>query len=112
MSVQPLITGSGMHIAVSGMQVQELQFDAAANNIANDDTAGYATERVDLSPLPGGGVTATSQQLQPTTDPRTSSVDLGQQMADMMVSTTLYAANAKVVTVQGRMDDSLLDVLA
>jgi len=102
---------SGMNVAASGMRAEELQFDAAANNIANSNTPDYTTERVDLQPLPGGGVETTPQGIPPA-DPTVSNDDLGQQMADMMSSTSLYSADAKVVTIQGRMNQSLFSILA
>jgi flagellar hook protein FlgE len=106
-----VVMASGLGVAVSGLQAEEWQVDAAANNIANDDTPGYATERVNLQSVPGGGVTATGQQIAPP-DPNGNGVDLGQQLADMMVAKGCYAADAKLISVQDQMDRSLLDVVA
>lgn len=106
---------SGMSAAVSGMRTQQDEFDAAANNIANADTPGYNSEEVETAPLPGGGVETTGVGVLPgipPADPTVSSVDLGAQMVGMMMASSLYSADAKVVTVQGRMDQSLFDVFA
>lgn len=107
--------GSGLRIAASGMQAEQAQFDAAANNIANAETPGYPSEDVETVPLPGGGAETTGVGVLPgipPADPQISSVDLGAQMAGMMLASTLYSADAKVVTVQSRMDQSLFDTLA
>ena len=106
---------SGMSAAVSGMRTQQDEFDAAANNIANADTPGYNSEEVETAPLPGGGVETTGVGVlpgNPPADPTVSSVDVGAQMVGMMMASSLYSADAKVVTVQGRMDQSLFDVFA
>jgi flagellar hook protein FlgE len=105
------VLSSGYNIAVSGMQAENLQFAAAADNIANADTPGYATERINLQPLPGGGVETAAEGIPPA-DPSVSNGDLGQQMADMMTSSSLYTADAKVVSVESEMDHALFDMLA
>lgn len=114
-STQTTAMASGMSVAVSGMRAEQYRFDAAANNIANADTPGYNSEQVLQSALPGGGVETNGIGVLPggaPTDVQTSNVDLGEEMAGMMVASSLYGADAKVVTVQGRMDQSLLNVLA
>ncbi len=104
-----------MGVAASGMRAEEAQFDVAANNIANAETPGYNSEQVLQAPLPGGGVETTGVGVLPgipPADPQISNVDLGEQMAGMMIASSLYGADAKVVSVQSRMDQSLLNVLA
>ncbi len=107
---------SGMPVAVSGMQAEQAQFDVAANNIANADTPGYNSEQVLQRALPGGGVETTGVGALPgipSADPQISNVDLGaQEMAGMILASALYGADAKVVDVQSRMDQSLFDILA
>jgi flagellar basal body rod protein FlgG len=106
---------SGMPVAVSGMRAEQAQFDVAANNIANADTPGYNSEQVLQTALPGGGVETTGVGALPgipSTDPQISNVDVPQEMAGMTVASTLYGADAKVVDVQSRMDQSLFDTLA
>ncbi len=97
------------------MHAQQAQFDAAANNIANADTPGYTSEQASQTALQGGGVETTGvgvlPGIPPADQPQVSNVDLGQQMASMMIATSLYGADAKVVTSQSRMNQSVLDIL-
>jgi len=117
MSVQA-ITGApfvpGYGIADSGMQAAEAEFDVAANNIANNETPGYQSQGVSLEPLPGGGVQVTGAGAAglPAADPEQSDVDMGTQMAGMMVASGAYTANAKVLDVASQMERALLDVQA
>ena len=107
--------GSGLPVAASGMQAEQAQFDVAANNIANADTPGYNSEQVQQAPLPGGGVETTGVGVLPgipPADPQISNVDLGQQMAGMMIASVMYGGDAKVVAVQSRMDQSVLNIFA
>jgi flagellar hook protein FlgE len=100
----------GMNIAVSGMQGQQWQFAAAANNVANDDTPGYSTERVNLQSLANGGVTESAQFIPPST-PNGNDVDLGSELAGMSMNKGLYTADAKVISTQREMDQALLDIV-
>lgn len=116
MSVQA-ISGSafvsGYGIATSGMQAAQAEFDVAANNIANNETPGYESQGVSLEPLPGGGVETSGVGVLPgvpPADPQESNVDMGQQMAGMMVASGTYSANAKVVDVATQMERALLDI--
>ena len=118
MSVQAIADTSfvsGFGIATSGMQAAEAAFDVAANNIANNETPGYQSEDVEQQPLPGGGVETTGVGVLPgvpPADPQESDVDMGTQMAGMMVAAGTYSANAKVVDVASQMQRSLLSVVA
>ena len=106
---------SGMPVAESGMHAEQAQFDAAANNIANANTPGYNSEQIEQVALPGGGVESTGVGVLPgipPADPQVSSVDVGSQMVGMMAASTLYSADARVVTMQGRMDQSVMNILA
>ena len=98
------------------MRAEQAQFDAAANNIANANTPGYNSEQVNQTALAGGGVQTTGvgvlPGIPPVDQPQVSNVDLGLQMASMMIASSLYGADAKVVAMQGRMNQSVLDILA
>jgi flagellar basal body rod protein FlgG len=110
------VMASGMQEAVSGMRAEQAQFDVAANNVANADTPGYSQEQVSQSALTGGGVQTTGvgvlPGIPPAEQPQVSNVDLGLQMANMMLASTLYGADAKMIGAQGRMNQSVLDILA
>jgi flagellar hook protein FlgE len=104
-----------MPAAESGMAAEQAQFDSAANNIANANTPGYSSESVTSEPLPGGGVETTGSGVLPgipPADPQNTDVDLGQQMAGMMLASTMYGADARTITVQSQVDRTLLNIIA
>jgi flagellar hook-associated protein 1 FlgK len=61
------VTDLGLSILATGLDADTAELDTASNNLANINTAGYARESVELSPIgaaeplqSGGGVTITS----------------------------------------------------
>ncbi len=59
----------GISIAASGLSAQTARMDALAGDIANEDTAGYEQQRVNLATTAGGGVAAASQGPDPQQGP-------------------------------------------
>ena len=111
---------SGISASLAGLAVFGKKLSAAANNIANSDTAGYkATESVitgDAAGLPelslkridtpgplvqDGDGTMTEQ----------SNVDLAQELTQTTVAQRGYEANLKVLQAQDDMLGSVLDIL-
>src|SRR5436305_239772 len=50
----------GLYTAASGLAAEQRKMDAVANDVANVDTPGYQSERVEFSDVLGGGVVARS----------------------------------------------------
>jgi flagellar basal-body rod protein FlgC len=103
-------------IALSGMQAAQTQLAVGANNIANSNTPGFKSSRVDLVELSGGGV-AVSGTTQDTTPGAIgpdgqpgSNVDLAGELVNLSRDKPLYNANALVIKTQDRMMGALLDI--
>ncbi|SMC81823.1 flagellar basal body protein [Rhizobium sp. RU36D] len=91
--------------AVSGMQAGATRSAATANNVANALTPGYARQQVNLSTAPGGGVSASVSQDQG------APVDLGQEMFDLLETSTTFKANAAVFETGADMWDVLMTMV-
>ena len=94
-----------LNIAASGLQAAQAQFNMTANNIANQNTPGYAAQRVDLVALPGGGVAVAGIQSNGT------AVDPAAQIANLKETTLYYDANGIVIRTTDQMYGSLLNIL-
>ena len=91
------------HIALSGMQATQTQLEAAAHNIANLATPGFHREKVDLSPQPGGGVSAAITR---------SDVEGGSLEADVVAqleAKNAFLANLAVFKTGNKLAGALLD---
>lgn len=103
-------------IVLSGMQAAQAQLTVGANNIANANTPGFKSSRVDLAELSGGGVAVSGTTLDPTPgaigpDGKPgSNVDLAGELVNLSQDKTLYNANALVIKTQDRMMGALLDI--
>jgi flagellar hook protein FlgE len=103
-------------IALSGMQAAQAQLNVTAQNIANLETPGYQSQRVDLADLSTGGVAIAGISNDPAAGPATpdgvagSNVDLGSELINLTRAKLLYSANAAVVKVGQRMTGALLDM--
>ena len=92
--------------ALSGLQAGALLLSATADNVANLDTPGHHSERVDLATAASGGVQA-SVSLAPG-----AGVDLVEQVGNLIQGELLYKANAVVLRAGAETDKSLFDALA
>ena len=103
-------------IGLSGLTAADAQLNVTAKNIANLNTSGYKSERVDLVELSGGGVRAagisrdTSKGALDATGVEGSNVDLAAQAVDLIREKSLYRANALVVKTADQLLGSLLDI--
>jgi flagellar hook-associated protein 1 FlgK len=94
-----------LNIAASGLQAAQAQFNVTANNIANQNTPGYAAQRVDLAALPDGGVAVEGIQSTGT------AVDPATELANLKQTALYYDANGMVIRTTDQMYGSLLNIL-
>jgi flagellar basal-body rod protein FlgC len=128
-------------IAVSGLNVASLRLQVAASNIANSLSDGplpgvsnpenfpaaYRALRVNQADVVGGGTSATISSVLPATvstfDPTTPfanadgfvaspNVDPANEMIQLLVARTSYAANAQVIRADAQMSSALLNITA
>ena len=103
-------------VALSGMQAAQGLLNATANNLANSDTPGFKSSRVDLVELSGGGVSAhlstdnSPAPLNPDGTPG-SNVDCASEAINLTRAKLLYTANAAVIRIGDRMTGTLLDMI-
>ena len=90
-------------IAGSALMAQSTNVDVIAGNVANATTPNYTAKQAQFVPMnPGGGVSVgaiidTGQ-----------SVDITNEMVDLMTAKTAYQAALNVVTTTQQMTNSLL----
>lgn len=110
--------------ALSALQAFGTKIQSNANNIANANTDGYKKTRVNLASKAPQGVQAEiekSKMAGPTVYQEgesgseaveLSNVDLGNEIPEMMLSSTYYKANLKTIQIENEMLGSLLQVKA
>jgi flagellar basal-body rod protein FlgC len=120
-----------IHIAASGMRVQQTRMTAIAENIANVNTLEgpdgepYRRQVTHVQSLPGGGVRARlaedpepyRQEFDPD-HPRADEagyvtvpdIDVPQELADMKIASRAYRANAMVMKTADKCFDTLLRI--
>jgi len=130
-----------LSIAASGLAASSLRLDVSASNIANALSFGplptatndagfppaYIPLRVDQTETAGGGTAAKAVPVSPSYVPvydpmapyadshgmvAAPNVDIGSQLVEALLARYTFAANAKVATVDARMNNSLLDMIA
>ena len=128
-------------IAVSGLNVASLRLQVAASNIANSLSDGplpgvsnpenfpaaYRAFRVNQADVVGGATSATISSVLPATvstfDPTapfanadgfvaSPNVDLANEMIQLLIARTSYAANAQVIRADAQMSSALLNITA
>ena len=128
-------------IAVSGLNAAALRLQVAASNIANSLSDGplpgasnpenfpaaYAALRVNQTDTVGGGTGATVSVVSPATVPAfdptapfansdgfvaTPNIDLADQIIQLLIARTSYAANAQVIRADAQMSAVLLSITA
>ena len=114
---------STLHTPLSGLQAAAAKMQVTANNVANAQTGGYQTQRVD-STQPSGGIeartpegTATAPSALPPTEAvqvsrGPSEVDLAHEMVEMTVNESVYLANVRALEAANGMLGTLLDTQA
>ena len=110
--------------ALSALKAFGTRIQSNANNVANANTNNFKRTRVTLSNIEPQGVKA---QVEKTTTPgpevfqqgpsgpetvELSNVDLGKELPEMSLNSTLYKANLKTIQTVDVMFDSLLKIKA
>jgi len=87
---------------LSGLMASQVMFDVAANNIANGATAGFQPSRVQLGAVaPNNGVAVTGiAAAGDVPPPGESGTDLATEAVGLTIARTLYAANARVLSLE------------
>jgi len=128
-------------IAASGMNVAALRLQVSASNVANVMSNGplsgsndsknypgaYVPSRVDQTATVGGGTSATVSPISPSAVPvfdptapyanqegmvASPNVDLASEMIQQVIASYTFAANAKVMQIDGQMTAALLNIIA
>lgn len=109
---------------MAGLRAFSTRVNSNANNIANANTDGFKKTRVTLASTENGSVAANVEKIQTpgvvvyqegTAGPdevELSNVDLGQEIPEMSINSTLYKANLKTLQVADEMTGSLLKLKA
>ncbi len=100
--------------SLSGLFAAKTQFDVAANDIANANTAGYRQARTELAEgNPGVQVTGISKPGDaagtPADPDAPSDVSLAEEMTDMIVARHTYGANAQMLRSTIELQGALFD---
>ncbi len=110
--------------ALAGLHATSTKVRSNANNIANANTDGFKKTRVTLASTETGGIAVQVDKVNsagPVVNQEKSSgleevelsnVDLGQEIPDMNLNSTLYKANLKTLQVADEMLGSLLKLKA
>ena len=106
--------------ALSGLNAADRRMGAAAANLANARTPGYAPVDVALTAQAAGGVRAETVVRNPASVPRATESDTQdmpnvspeREMGDMLVARNDYEATARLLNVQKELDHALLDIQA
>lgn len=110
--------------SLSGLQISATKMQANASNIANANTDGYRTQRVDAVER-GAGVTARAASVNgPNRADTAAPVDIGDseaprsdvnlpsEMVNMIENESSYQANARALRAADDMMGTLLDTIA
>ena len=95
------------NVALSGIQAAQTRLANSANNIANASTDKFQPQKVELSPLQGGGVKA--ELIEPKD---AQGVVLEQEVVETIAAGYDFKANLKVLKTQNELDKTLLDIKA
>ena len=100
---------SAINSALSGLAVHTAVVNTAAGNLANLNTSGYKSSRLDLGTLgtvSGTGGEAGQGALEG------SNVDPAREMVNLMLGQQGFAASIKVLQTTGEMLGTILDIRA
>ncbi|PHR23155.1 MAG: flagellar biosynthesis protein FlgC [Desulfotalea sp.] len=115
---------SAYNSSVSALQTFATRLHSNSNNIANANTDSFKRTRVMNTTTEAGGVKAQVEKVDtpgPTTYKETSNgydqvelsnVDLGSEITDMNLNSTLYKANLKTIETVNEMSKELLQLKA
>ncbi|GJL55454.1 MAG: hypothetical protein NPIRA02_25860 [Nitrospirales bacterium] len=113
----------GLTYSLSGLAASQAKLNAAANNIANANTAEFKKTRVLAEEASAGGVVVTLDHVntpgplalreseQGLREQELSNVDLGEELINVLISRQSFEANLSAIATQDETLGSLLDVL-
>ena len=121
--LQLAMISSAFDTSTSGIVAAATRLQANANNVANANTNGYQTQRVDLVESPAGVEARTASVDAPnranaaansnrTTPSPPSDVNLADEMVSMMANENFYQANMQALKAADDMMGTLLDTSA
>ena len=99
--------------SLSGINAASWLVTVSAGNVANLNSDGYRAKRVTFGANPDGTVQVqapTESQAEPS--PGGSNVDLAEEMINLMVGKTYFAANAAALRTEGQVTGMALDLKA
>ncbi|MBP1626072.1 MAG: uncharacterized protein H6Q00_547 [Holophagaceae bacterium] len=98
-------------VSLSGLNAASQGLAVTANNVANANTEGYKTKRLDLEEVKEGGVRASKvTESQESTGPGSSNVDYATEMTNLMTQAGAYNANLQVMKTQDQMLGQFMDM--
>ena len=109
---------------MAGLSAFSTRINSNANNLAKANTDGFKKTRVTLASTENGGVAAQVEKIQTPgavvyqegtagqEEVELSNVDLGQEIPEMNINSTLYKANLKTLQVADEMTGSILKLKA
>ena len=104
---------SVLHTALAGMTRNQQGVQTAAANVANVNTDGYRTQRLDTESAQTVDADPSAERPDDWPDDRPyNDVDLAGEMVRMKTYEVGFRANAKVVAVADRMLGELMDIFA
>lgn len=105
-----------LSIAASGMVAAQTRLEVTAHNVANasasqipDVAQAFAALRVDQVAVAGGGTAAHVSRPEPAPSLPAPSVELANQMAEMVIARYTFAANANVMRIAAQMEKELIN---
>ncbi|HEU19131.1 MAG TPA: hypothetical protein ENO00_07090 [Deltaproteobacteria bacterium] len=108
---------SASQIAVTALAALDKKLDVTANNIANVNTDEFKKSRAVFQTEEVPGVSVTIERVDtPGTENldgvESSNVDLAEEIVDLITTQHSYTANVKVIETAGKMQKTLIDILA
>ncbi|WP_447971488.1 flagellar basal body rod C-terminal domain-containing protein [Nitrospira sp. M1] len=113
----------GLTYSLSGLAASQAKLNAAANNIANANTAEFKKSRVIAEEASSGGVIVTLDQVdtpgplalreseEGLIEQELSNVDLAEELVNVLISRQSFEANLSAIATQEQTLGSLLDIL-
>jgi flagellar hook protein FlgE len=103
--------GPARSIALSGLLHQQRRLEASASNVANTNTDGYRSLRVEGRAEEQGGVSShLSRAEAASTEDQLSDVDIATEGVSRISASTSFKANLAVLATADELDRALLDI--
>lgn len=101
---------SSISAGLSGMQAWQLRQSVSANDIANVNTQGYA-QKIPVQSETRSGTAISAIETEANGSTELSNTDLATELVEQKMSVQGYGMNAKVIKVQDRMTQTLIDMI-